>query len=413
MNLEPLVLCTVRYPLKFTSARICTMLLGCLLTVTVEADSWLPAQRATYLSADGQWRLTVDPRPITGALGYFQDKVDGKDSAGAPPGQHQTSAIGTMERRQGREWRQVWREPLRNEVAPVGAVAVRGGGAATFDNWHSMGFGKDVVVIYDAGGRVLASHGLIDFLPREYVRALPRSVSSRHWRGEPRVTADGRLLTVPVVVPGADDPENGAGEPRFVEVAFNLETGEALPLSGPMWERALRDARAERHRQIAMEEDRERRFKSPLFAPTSGLERDWHLYLMDAFFRLSTDSESDYPKTTVLRATDAPDYGESLQWVREELNAAPRTGPASMLFGSPSPDNLAMVLAIEAASLKPGSLPGQTIYLALPDDLYPQVAADLVPTGAVMVQVDPTEGIPQRRERLEQFNAPKNEDEDW
>jgi hypothetical protein len=389
------------------------MALGCLLAVTAEADSWLPAQRETHLSDDGQWRLTVDPRPITSPLGYFRDKVDGKDNAGALPGEHQTSAIGTMERKEGRKWRQVWREPLRNEVAPVEAVAIPGGGAATFDNWHSMGLGKHAVVIYDAKGRVLANHALVDFLPREYVRALPRSVSSLHWRGKPRASADGRLLTIPVVVPGTDDPEDGADEYGFVDVSFDLATGEALPLSGLVWERALRDARAERDRQIAEEEDARRRFISPLFAPTSGLETDWHLYLMDAFFRLSPDMESEYPKTTVLRAPDAPDYGESLQWLRDALTTDTRTSSTTMLFGSPSPENLAMVMSAEAASIEPGSLSGQTIYLALPDDLYAEVAAAFAHVAATLVQLDPAQGIPQRPERLQQLNATRDEADDW
>lgn len=399
--------------MKFLCARTCIALIASLLAATAIADSWLPARRSTHVSADGQWRLTVDPRPITSPIDYFGDKVDGKPNAGAPPGEPRSSAIGTMERKEGRSWRQVWREPLRNEVAPVDALAIPGGGAATFDNWHSMGFGRNVVVIYDAGGRVLASHALIDFLPREYVRALPRSVSSLHWRGEPRVSADGRVLTVPVAIPDDRDPEDEPGEYRFVDMGFDLATGQPLPRHDPAWEQALREAHAARQRQVVQEEESRRKFTSPLFAPTSGLERDWNLYLIDAFFRLASDPEPGYPGTTVLRAPGASDYSQSLQWLRKALDADERALTSTRMFGSPSPQNLAEVLVAEAASLEVDSLRQRTIFIALPDELFSRVSAALSHTGATLKQLDPAKGIAQRPERLERLDSREDEAEDW
>lgn len=399
--------------MKSSRARICIALLVGLLAATAAADSWLPARRAAHVSADGQWRLTVDPRPITSPIDYFRDKVDGKANAGAPPGEPRSSAIGTMERKEGRNWRQVWREPLRNEIAPVDALAISGGGAATFDNWHSMGFGKNVVVIYDADGRVLASHALADFLPREYVRALPRSVSSLHWRGEPRVSADGRVLTVPVTIPADRDPEDNPDEHRFVDMSFDLATGQPLPPHGPAWEQALREAHAARQRQIVREEESRQKFTSPLLAPTSGLERDWNLYLIDAFFRLAPNRESEYPGTTVLGAPGASDYNRSLQRLKKALVADGRALPSTRMLGSPSPQNLAEVLVAEAASLKVGSLRQQTIFIALPDELYARASAALSHTGATLKQLDPAKGIAQRPERLERLDSREDDAEDW
>jgi hypothetical protein len=72
-----------------------------------------------------------------------------------------------------------------------------------------------------------------------------------------------------------------------------------------------------------------------------------------------------------------------------------------------------MVMSAEAASIEPGSLSGQTIYLALPDDLYAEVAAAFAHVAATLVQLDPAQGIPQRPERLQQLNATRDEADDW
>ena len=119
------------------------------------ADSWaLPSTEVTA-SADGSWRLTVYPRGVSSQLAYFQDKVKEQDNAGAPPGEKRTSASGRMEQRVNGKWKTVWEQPLLNEVSPVMVLAVNGGAAVTFDNWHSVGYGNDVVVIYDATGHVV------------------------------------------------------------------------------------------------------------------------------------------------------------------------------------------------------------------------------------------------------------------
>ena len=157
--------------LKWTALLSVTLVAG-----PAFADQWLPASTKQYVSADGAWRLTVEPRPITSPLRYFQDQVASKPRPGGLPGQSQTSAIGTMERRVNGTWQRVWQKPLRNTVAPVTAIALPGGAAMTLDNWHSMGFGPDAVVLYNQQGVAVAAYALTDFLPKPYVQALPRTV---------------------------------------------------------------------------------------------------------------------------------------------------------------------------------------------------------------------------------------------
>ena len=106
--------------------------------------------------------------------------------------------------------RVLWAQPLSNAVAPVEAlVSDTGRYVVTFDNWHSLGYGPNVVVIYGAEGQLLRSFSLEDLLSEAELRLVFRTVSSRWWPGEsglePRpggdraagVQLEGRPLTVP------------------------------------------------------------------------------------------------------------------------------------------------------------------------------------------------------------------------
>jgi hypothetical protein len=187
------------------------------------ADSWIPATRTSYLSPDKAMRLTVVPRDLENQLAYFTDKVDGKEPAGQRRG-GEPRALGILERRSGQTWTKVWEVPLVNEVAPVRALVANGGGhIVTFDNWHSVGFGDNVVVIYRGDGSLVRAMKLTDILPEDYVRALPTSVSSMWWGGEHELSRDGRKVVLKVVVPSG---RGSIGSPRgYVDVRIDLATG--------------------------------------------------------------------------------------------------------------------------------------------------------------------------------------------
>ena len=153
--------------------------IGTLISVAVYADSWMPPETKTYLSGDATYRFTVVPKSV-----YSRTQKD--------PSGHRSFCEGTLERREGDGYRQVWRNPLVNDEAPVDAlVAGDTGYVVTFDNWGSMGYGDDVVAIYGPSGTRIRKLALKDFLDAEDIEALPRSVSSIWWRGASR-----RLLLI-------------------------------------------------------------------------------------------------------------------------------------------------------------------------------------------------------------------------
>lgn len=382
--------------------RFVAMLVPAMLVVPLSAaaDSWLPPREQVYVSDDGSWQLTVTPRPIRGALRYFKDKVDGRDNPGALAGARD-HAVGQMLHGTADGWVVAWRVPLVNDVAPVSALVSSTGRVVTFDNWHSVGHGDEVVVIYDKAGEVVRSMGLTDFLPKVYVGALPHSVSSIQWGGDHRITDDGELV-LEVVVPGTGTGIGFAGR-EYVEVRFRLDTGVQLPLTDTDWVQALAQAEAVATQQLRVAEQARARFVAPLLPPAAGSEvSDWHRYLIEAFFRMDPDWRDGYPSTKVIDSRSTEGYMKSLGFLHEKLSR--RCGhDCVVMIASPSQDILVEGLREVRAEIPPGTLEGSRVYVVA-DAMHTEAArAALANTGATIIRVDPAHPIPQRKERLDRL----------
>lgn len=366
------------------------------------ADSWAPPETRTYMSPSKTVRLTVIPRELSSALGYFEDKMDAREPAGQRKGGN-ANARGILERRDPTgQWTPLWDKPLVNDVGPVEAlVADSSDYVVTFDNWHSLGHGENVVVVYGPSGRLVRSLTLTDIVPQTYVRALPHSVSSISWRGEPRIAE--QQLILPITVPATASPDNPLGDSEtFVEATIDLASGQLHAHAGAAWSAAL--AAADR---VNAENDEAAAaqlawFKAPLFAPQIADEQAWHEYLRESFLRLASDWQEGSTGTTVLRLPDAPDYRPSVKWVHEALKEDHYEGEA-ISFASPVQDNLVKILIDAARRVPDGKLKGVRVYVAVGDALWPQVTAALAHSGAEMIQIDPAKPIPQRPERLREL----------
>lgn len=377
------------------------------------ADSWLPPSVERYESTNGSYRLTVTPRMLRDQLSYFQDKVAGKELAGQAQGETATTARAVLERRDaGGKWSQVWAAPLVNEVAPVRALVANDGRyVVTFDNWHSVGFGPDVVVVYGADGQRIRALGLKDLLPQEYIRALPRSVSSLHWGGEHRLSPDGTRLILAIVIPD-DSEESFARDKAHVEIEVDLASGNPVPLSGAAWDSALRKAVDVANARDVAEAARRAAFLAPLLGPTVSAEGEWHDYLREAFFRIDPNWEDGYPSTQVLRDPRAKDYERSVKWLRDGLKKLVEQAdldPAFSIATLAPPEHFLVELENAARAIKPGAAAGARIYVAIPAAWKDRVAAALAPTGATFIHLDPAVPIPQRPERIERLRQSEAE----
>lgn len=226
----------------FRTLRLMSAVVLCA-SVSVQADSWLPPTTRTYKSDDGQWRLTVVPRTIDLAPRRVNDKLATAKTPSTPSAGRQ-QPTGLMERLAGGRWQTAWKSTLVNETSPLEAVVSAHGRAATFDNWHSAGMGGDAVVLYDTQGRKVRALALHDFLPKEYVCALPRSVSSIWWGGEHGFSADGANLVLRVIVPMTEEARHAQTQPDYVEISLDAATGEVRAPEAPAWNRALTAMRA-------------------------------------------------------------------------------------------------------------------------------------------------------------------------
>ncbi|MBB3878175.1 hypothetical protein [Sphingomonas pseudosanguinis] len=352
------------------------------------ADSWATPTTQTFTSCKGHARVVVTPRDLESQLAYFEDKVDGVEPAGQT-GTGPTHARARVETLVGGTWRAVWDEQIANDVAPVHVIVRDDGGyTVTFDDWHGTGYGPRAVVIYDAKGSIVRALSLSDIIPRDYIEALPHSVSSIQWRGQPRFTADGRQVVIPAIIPSSEFP----GETAYVETTINLATGTVSPAIGLAWQQALATGRRVHAEQRAAEARQRAAFLAPLLGPKDNDQGEWHTYLREAVARKTKGRE--FPSTTILRIPGASDYAITETWLREALTKfyADQVAVASL-----SPSNMVPVLRKIASSVPRGSLTKVTLYVAARNDIWPEVREAMSPTGVKLVQLNPDTPIPQTR----------------
>jgi hypothetical protein len=315
------------------------------------------------------------------------------------PSVRKATARGVAERLdvEGR-WATVWKRPLTNEVSPAN-VLVSGSAryTVTFNNWYSAGYGPNVVVIYGPSGSIIRSLSLADILPSYYIKALPRTVSSILWGGEHQILEARDELVLKIAVPSvSEDWSNRV----YVDLPIQLSSGKVQPSAKPEWQSALKQVFRVSKAKQAAELAADNRFRSPLKGPINSEEKEWHGYLIEAFFRLDTDWKGGYPNTNVLRLPGASDYKLSERHLRDAMLEKETSAGVVMIASLSPPAHLVKVLKVICREVRPGALRNGRIYVAVPSAYRRDVAAALAPTGARFIHLDPEKPIPQRRERL-------------
>jgi hypothetical protein len=376
---------------------LCVAAVGLLFGHVALADSWAMPETKTVLSAGGQFRFTVTPSEIGSQLDYFREEV-AAEKTGEPV--ERPAPLGLLERRGADgKWAPVWAGPLVNPVAPVTVlVADDGRHVVTFDNWHSVGHGEHVIVIYGPDGALVRSLSLTDLVSEDYMMALPRSVSSIYWSKEEGFSADGASIIIPVIVP------HGGGLGDEVEtVPFTIALADGavtLPDVG-VWEHAQQAAAGVIAAQRQAELDRIAYLTKPLTAPEGCEMRDWHEYLREAYARLSPEPAfQGSTSTTVLFPRDHSRQRESQKWLRDEV-ADMQDFPSNAAFASPcDPDGLVEAFATAVKKVKPGAAAEATFFIAAPEPQFAAIAQMIAPTGAKSVWLDPAAAIEQRPDRI-------------
>lgn len=183
---------------------------------TVLADTWLLPIETKYCSENKKFCLKVQPKKLESQLEYFKDKSNKKADADSDRTVKEIYCQGEFYNNR----KKLWRIKLDNEVSPVSAILSNNGDYfVTFDNWHGMGYGDNVVVLYDAvKGTLIRRLGLSDFLTESDIFELPHSASSIRWSGDHRFDYEKQELVMNVL----------GGPKGSFEVHIDLKTGNVL-----------------------------------------------------------------------------------------------------------------------------------------------------------------------------------------
>jgi len=192
----------------------------------INADSWALPKKEKYYSTNKMFYFEVTPKKLESQLKYFKDKAEGRENAGAVSEVKDNRAKGAFYvRRADGGYSKKLEFPLVNEVSPVSAVvSSKGDYVVTFDNWHSVGYGDDVVVIYCSNGAMIKKFGLEDLLTEGDIETFPHSASSIWWGGSHYLDPNG-LLVLKIVSNSKDPWQDGA---EFHELKIELATGRPL-----------------------------------------------------------------------------------------------------------------------------------------------------------------------------------------
>lgn len=194
------------------------LLLIIFVCVAVRADSWMLPEKRKYYSADKKYCVEVIPKKLESQLAFFEDKSAGRNDAGAAKGVKNNRAKAIVYFRGSIGYSKTAEFPLLNEVSPVNAL-ISGDGryVVTFDNWHMVGYGDNVVVIYRADGTLIRKFSLDDLFTEGDIRSFKHTVSSIWWGDNHYIDDKKQILHLK-----AGDPE------RTREVTIDLKNGNPL-----------------------------------------------------------------------------------------------------------------------------------------------------------------------------------------
>ena len=287
-------------------------------------------------------------------------------------------------------------------VAPVSAlISDDGRRVVTFDNWYSLGFGKNVVVIYGATGEPVRSLELLDMMPAYFLDGLPRSVSSMQWHGaEP--TLHGGLLEIPV-----SDPDIDRKIPAFV-ISVSLEDGAVHPAPAETMNSVRPRFCAAHSREVQSENANNAFNRSDLVAPVDRPRKEWDRYQYQAVIRSMPPGQLDevdatYSTFELLLPGEymAKDFRETF---RARLTAEKSELPLRWLT-SRNLELMTVEVERTARKIRPGQLAGVEIRFLADKAHWPRLQAALSQSGAKLVLVDINTPIPQRPEVLARLPA--------
>jgi len=151
------------------------------ITFDILADSWLPPSTKTYYSENKEYMLRVFPTKIPDKYWDWESSSKRKKKRFEAKDTTIIKCHAILYKLDSQDSIQVWNKFLINRTAPSDVIVANDGSSiATFDNWHSLGYGI-VFTIYNEKGEVENNYKLEDFSPYE-IDDYMHSVSSIWWK---------------------------------------------------------------------------------------------------------------------------------------------------------------------------------------------------------------------------------------
>ncbi|UXE67249.1 MAG: hypothetical protein KA713_01190 [Chryseotalea sp. WA131a] len=159
----------------------------------VMADSWAPPKTKDYYNEDRTYFVRIVPRTVPEKFWKWMNAKPRQKDRFSPADATIIPCHAIMYKKTKNGDSLVWKKKLINQTAPVSAfVSNNAGYLVTFDNWHSMGYGVDVMVYYDNQGDLIKRHMLEDISPFP-INTYSMSVSSIWWRCDTKFLDNNRL----------------------------------------------------------------------------------------------------------------------------------------------------------------------------------------------------------------------------
>jgi hypothetical protein len=174
-----------RWAVLIVEARMKGWLLFCTLfggPALARADSWDSPKTTDYYSADSSYFLRVVPTFVPAKYHEWLQASVKKKRRYAPTDTLMVHCHATLLHRVSQQSVAVWHQDLINRIAPQHVLVSNDGRyVVTLDNWASLGYGLDVVVVYDEKG-ALRKRVQLDAVSPYPLNDYWLSISSLWWR---------------------------------------------------------------------------------------------------------------------------------------------------------------------------------------------------------------------------------------
>jgi hypothetical protein len=153
-----------------------------LISIPMLADVWDTPKTTRYFSQDSSYMVKVTPTQIPDKYWKWKSSKTKKRQKFSPRDTTIVLCQAILFKIEKNDTLKIWQKNLINPIMPVNVIVANDGKSlVTFDNWGSMGYGLEAMVIYDEKGGLVKRYQLEEISPIP-INEFQLSISSIWWR---------------------------------------------------------------------------------------------------------------------------------------------------------------------------------------------------------------------------------------